>query len=214
MNKKEHWENIYSTKTPAEVSWTQAYPETSIELVAQTLVSKNAPIIDIGGGDSLVVDFLLKLGYTDITVLDISAAAIERAKKRLGTDATKVEWLVTDILDFKPTKTYEVWHDRAVFHFLREQEEVNTYVDMVNQYAENIILATFSPSGPIKCSGLEITQYDQNQIEDTFGSDFSVENYFTADHVTPFNTVQNFSFARMKKKEYKLIFELNTLTNR
>ena len=214
MNKKEHWENIYSTKTPADVSWTQAYPETSIELVAQTLVSKNAPIIDIGGGDSLVVDFLLKLGYTDITVLDISAAAIERAKKRLGTDATKVEWLVTDILDFKPTKTYEVWHDRAVFHFLREQEEVNTYVDMVNQYAENIILATFSPSGPIKCSGLEITQYDQNQIEDTFGSDFSVENYFTADHVTPFNTVQNFSFARMKKKEYKLIFELNTLTNR
>jgi len=200
MNKKEHWENIYSTKTPAEVSWTQAYPETSLELIAQTLVSKNVPIIDIGGGDSLVVDFLLKLGYTDITVLDISAAAIERAKKRLGTDATKVEWLVTDILDFKPTKTYEVWHDRAVFHFLREQEEVSAYVDMVKQYAENIILATFSPSGPIKCSGLEITQYNHNQMEDTFGSDFSIENYFTADHVTPFNTVQNFSFARMKKK--------------
>jgi trans-aconitate methyltransferase len=140
------------------------------------------------------------MGYTDITVLDISAAAIDRAKKRLGADATKVEWLVSDILDFKPTKTYEVWHDRAVFHFLREQEEVSAYVDMVKQYAENIILATFSPSGPIKCSGLEITQYNHNQMEDTFGSDFSVENYFTADHVTPFNTVQNFSFARMKKK--------------
>ena len=123
MNNKEHWQHIYSTKLPKEVSWTEEKPVTSLELIAKFDLPKFAKIIDIGGGDSLLVDFLLHEGYTNITVLDISAAAIDRAKMRLGKNAHRVKWIVSDIKDFTPTESYDLWHDRAAFHFLTEQAD-------------------------------------------------------------------------------------------
>ena len=121
---KEHWENVYANKTPSEVSWTQEVPKTSLELIRKIPTDKSLNIIDIGGGDSLLVDFLLAEGYTNITVLDISGLAIERAQKRLGNLSNNVTWIVSDINDFKPNHKYDIWHDRAAFHFLTEDNQI------------------------------------------------------------------------------------------
>lgn len=200
MTNKEHWENIYTTKTPAEVSWTETYPTTSIELLAACNAPKDAAIIDIGGGDSLVVDSLLALGYTDISVLDISAAAIERAKNRLGEDASKITWIVADILDFKPTKNYYIWHDRAVFHFLTTTLDIAQYTKLVGQCVRNMVVGTFSQNGPKKCSGLDISQYSTRTLAQTFEPKFHLCDSFYTDHHTPFGTIQNFAFVRMSVK--------------
>lgn len=200
MSNKEHWENIYSTKTPEEVSWTQKVPQTSLDLIAKFHLPKSADIIDIGGGDSLLVDHLLEQGYTNISVLDISEAAIERAKKRLGENANKVTWIVKDITKFSPGKSYDLWHDRAVFHFLTSDIDKEYYLDKVAKHTRHVILGTFSKTGPLKCSGLEITQYSIGDIEQTFGPQFQIMESFSQDHTTPFNTTQNFTFARMSKK--------------
>ena len=201
MSNKEHWERIYTTKTPQEVSWTQAKPETSLDLIAKFDLPKFAKIIDIGGGDSLLVDHLIELGYTNITVLDISKAAITRAKERIGEDAHKVKWIVSDIRDFKPTESYDLWHDRATFHFLTSPEDIAKYKHRLTQIStRHLVLGTFSTSGPLKCSGLEITQYDRSKIEATFGDYFNVLECINTDHTTPFETIQNFTFARISKK--------------
>ena len=201
MNNKEHWEKIYTTKTPQEVSWTQNIPQTSLELIGKYNLSKDANIIDVGGGDSLLVDHLLELGYTKLSVLDISEAAIKRAQKRLGSDAGKVTWIVSDITKFRPNTSYDLWHDRAVFHFLTEQSEIDTYVDLVRNNVSNLVIGTFSEDGPLKCSGLEITQYDETKITKTFHPTFKPLECFTVDHITPFDTTQNFIFARLTKSE-------------
>jgi trans-aconitate methyltransferase len=125
MSNKEHWDKIYTTKTPEEVSWTEDYPQMSIDLIAKSNIPKFTKIIDIGGGDSRLVDALLDLGYTNITVLDISNSAIDRAKARLGQKAQHVKWIVSDILDFSPAESYDLWHDRAVFHFLTKQADIH-----------------------------------------------------------------------------------------
>lgn len=200
MSNKQHWEHIYTTKTPNDVSWTQAVPHTSLDLIAKFKLPKFAKIIDIGGGDSLLADHLLEQGYTNITVLDISEAAINRAKKRLGDEAVKVTWIVSDIIDFNPPVTYDLWHDRAVFHFLTEPSDIAKYMDKVRGDTNNIILGTFSTAGPLKCSGLDITQYDIKKLESTFGQHFKILENFTEDHLTPFGTLQNFIFARMSRK--------------
>lgn len=200
MSNKEHWEKIYTTKTPQEVSWTQEIPETSLNLIAKFRPSLFAKIIDIGGGDSLLVDHLLALGYTDITVLDISEAAILRAKNRLKEKAAQVKWIVEDITHFSPTETYDIWHDRAVFHFLTEKKDIETYIKLVNNWSKNIVIGTFSTEGPLKCSGLEITQYNEQKISKTFCPIFALLECFTVDHTTPFDTVQNFIFARLSKQ--------------
>jgi len=163
---KEHWENIYATKGMQEVSWFQKVPTTSLELINQVAKNKKDPIIDIGGGDGFLVDNLLGLGYTDITVLDISKNAIDRAKKRLGKLAVKVKWIVADITEFVPNKEYVIWHDRAVFHFLTEQQDKENYRKLVNTAVSGyFILATFSDQGPNKCSGLEICNYAKQDIK-------------------------------------------------
>ena len=201
MSNKEHWDKIYTTKKPEEVSWTQDYPYMSIDLIAKFNIPKFTKIIDIGGGDSRIVDALLEQGYTNITVLDISESAIDRAKARLGKKAELVKWIVSDILDFSPAETYDLLHDRAVFHFLTEQEDIDKYIDRLAQIStRHLVIGTFSPSGPLKCSGLEITQYDEAKLKTTFGKDFKIIECFTADHTTPFDTVQNFTFARMSRK--------------
>jgi SAM-dependent methyltransferase len=202
-NKKSHWENVFATKNPNEVSWTQKYPKTSMEYLENVNLSKTANIIDIGGGDSNLVDALLDKGYQNIWVLDISEIALERAKKRLGDKAHLVHWIVSDITEFKPEVKFDFWHDRAVFHFLTEEESINKYVaiigNAINQNG-NFLLGTFSENGPLKCSGLEIKQYSENAMKQTFNENFEAIKCFTENHTTPFDTTQNFQFCGFKKK--------------
>jgi cyclopropane fatty-acyl-phospholipid synthase-like methyltransferase len=197
INRKTHWENIYSTKNFNEVSWYQPVPETSLDFIKKLNLNKDANIIDIGGGDSFLVDNLLQLGYSNITVLDISEKAIDRAKERLGKEAKKVNWIVSDVNDFEPTDTYDLWHDRAAFHFLTGLKEINRYTKTVTQHLSlngYVILGTFSKKGPLKCSGIEITQYNTQDLITTF-RDLRLIESKAIEHATPFDTTQNFTFA-------------------
>ena len=197
---KEHWENIYATKGMMEVSWFQKEPTTSLELIKKVAKNKQDAIIDIGGGDGFLVDNLLALGYTDITVLDISKNAIDRAKKRLGKLAEKVKWIVTDITEFVPKQDYVIWHDRAVFHFLTKQKDKENYRELLNSAVDSyFILATFSNEGPSKCSGLEVCNYDKKGVQAFFSVNFSVVSSFMYNHPTPFGTYQNFIFSVFNK---------------
>jgi SAM-dependent methyltransferase len=199
---KEHWETIYKTKKPTEVSWTQEVPAVSLAFIHQFKIPKNAKIIDIGGGDSNLVDFLLAEGYTNLSVLDISEAAILRAQERLGKEAPKVTWIVCDILDFKPKEKYDVWHDRAAFHFQTEPAKIDTYLNIVKNAVDGmVIIGTFSTDGPTKCSGLEIKQYDEDGMKAKFiQSDFKNLECKREDHVTPSGVVQNFVFCSFMKQ--------------
>ena len=197
---KEHWEKVYSTKEPHEVSWTQELPKTSIEFFHSLNLKKDASIIDIGGGDSKLVDTLLMEGYTNITVLDISEKALEKAKKRLGENAKKVKWIVSDILEFKPSMHYKMWHDRATFHFLTTKEQINSYMEKVrNAVNTYLIIGTFSDKGPDKCSGLNVHQYTEEELQKTLSNGFEKIKCITEDHLTPFNTKQNFLFCSFKR---------------
>ncbi|MBC8266452.1 MAG: class I SAM-dependent methyltransferase [Flavobacteriales bacterium] len=185
-----------------EVSWYQQSPKTSLELITKVAPNRKASIIDVGGGDGFLVDELLKLGYTNITVLDISENAINKAKKRLGKIAEQIRWVISDITEFSPNQQYDVWHDRAVFHFLTNKKDVEKYKDLVAENIskkEHFILATFSDSGPNKCSGLDICKYSEKQLKDTFAEKFKVLDSFTKNHNTPFGTKQNFTFMLFSK---------------
>lgn len=201
--KKQHWETVFTTKAENEVSWYQKEPQTSIQLIQACKVPKDAKIIDIGGGDSYLIDSLLDLGYTNLYLLDISDAAIERAKIRLGDKAKNVTFIVSDSLHFQSDEKFDVWHDRASFHFFTDANDIALYKKNVktntNQNA-HFIIGTFSEEGPLKCSGLPITQYTVEKMEAVFGDDFELENCFTEDHQTPFETVQNFIFCSYRKK--------------
>lgn len=198
--KKAHWENVYASKSPHEVSWTQAKPQSSLQLIASAGLTKDAKIIDVGGGDSLLVDFLLHKGYENISVLDISMKSLQRAQKRLGVRADKVTWIESDILDFKPSEVYDLWHDRAVFHFLTSKEDIQRYKAIASQaISKDLILATFSTEGPLRCSGLDITQYNSKSIQELFDENFSLVESFYEDHRTPFDTKQNFVFAHLRR---------------
>jgi len=202
IHQKDHWENIYTTKQPHEVSWTQNVPSISLDLIRNAGISKDAKIIDVGGGDSKLVDFLLNEGYTNISVLDISEAAILRAKERLGNEAQKVNWIVTDILNFSPTVKYDLWHDRAAFHFQTKPENIEKYLEIVETSVNGIlIVGTFSVDGPKKCSGLEIKQYDENLLQETFKrKGFACLECKRENHVTPMQGIQNFIFCRFLKQ--------------
>jgi cyclopropane fatty-acyl-phospholipid synthase-like methyltransferase len=201
-NKKSHWENVFTTKSSNEVSWTQEYPTVSMNYLDSLNLSKSAHIIDVGGGDSNLVDALLEKGYQNIWVLDISESALERVKKRLGKKSEKVQWIVSDITEFSPSVNFDFWHDRAVFHFLTDKSSIDKYVALVGKAIAsngNFLLGTFSENGPIKCSGLEIKQYSEFAMKNTFKDKFGVVKCFTENHITPFNTVQNFQFCGFKK---------------
>jgi SAM-dependent methyltransferase len=197
---KNYWEAVYETKNPDEVSWTQKKPQTSLDLIHATGLGKDARIIDIGGGDSNLVDFLLDEGYQNITILDISAKALEKARIRLGNKAEKVKWIISDITEFRPEENYDIWHDRATFHFLTSSEQVSKYVDIAEKNSKGfLIIGTFSKNGPAKCSGLNIQQYDSNSLSEIFEPGFERVKCLTEDHTTPFGTVQNFVFCSFKK---------------
>jgi SAM-dependent methyltransferase len=200
---KSHWENIYATKQPDQVSWFQVYPKTSMEFVTLFGLQKDARIIDIGGGDSRFVDALLEAGFTDVTVLDISANAIERAKTRLGDKAQLVHWIVSDVTDFKPEGQYDFWHDRAAFHFLVTEAQSDAYTLIARDGIAPggyLVLGTFSENGPKKCSGLDIRQYSEASMSYKFEKDFDRIRCITEDHVTPFSTSQNFLFCSFRRK--------------
>lgn len=201
--KKEHWENVFTTKKETEVSWYQNEPKTSIQLIQACKVAKDAKIIDIGGGDSYLIDSLLELEYTNLYLLDISQAAIDRAKLRLGDRAKEVTFIVSDSLHFQSDEKFDIWHDRASFHFFTDAKDIEQYrLNVIANTSQNahLIIGTFSEEGPLKCSGLPITQYSVEKMEAVFESDFELENCFTEDHVTPFDTVQNFIFCHYKKR--------------
>lgn len=203
FDRKKHWENIYQNKALNEMSWYQHTPETSIEFIEESQLSKAAKIIDVGGGDSFLVDYLLEKGYTDITVLDISEAAINRAKKRLGKKAEDVKWIHADAAHFQPEEYYDFWHDRAAFHFLSSDDEISSYVEIAQQYIKpkgTLVLGTFSERGPTKCSGIEIKQYSEQSLSQVFGKYFKKVSCHIVDHKTPFNTVQNFVFCSFKRQ--------------
>lgn len=202
FNRKRHWEQIYQTKQPKEVSWFQPTPEISLNFLKQFSVPQTAKIIDVGGGDSYLVDHLLDLGYQDITVLDISEAALDRAKQRLGNRATKVKWIIADAATFKPAEKYDFWHDRATFHFLTEEEDIINYIYTAQQSIKPggiIIIGTFSEQGPEKCSGIEIKQYSEATLIERLKMFFEKINCLTIDHKTPFDTTQNFIFCSFRK---------------
>jgi cyclopropane fatty-acyl-phospholipid synthase-like methyltransferase len=199
---KNHWENVYETKNSNEVSWTQEIPETSLELIQNAAADKTSKIIDIGGGDGTLIDFLLERGFESLSILDISSKALQKAKKRLGSKAEHVQFITSDIREFETEATYEIWHDRATFHFLTEENDIKKYVDIVkNAVSHTMIIGAFSFEGPQKCSGLPIVQYDAERLQNVFLEDFELIRSFKQNHITPFNTVQNFIFCQFKKKK-------------
>ena len=202
FDRKKHWETIYQTKELKDVSWYQPTPQTSLDLIKKFDVSITSKIIDIGGGDSFLVDHLLELGFQDLTILDISEAAIERAKTRLGAKAKSVKWLTEDVLNFIPTEKYDFWHDRAAFHFLTKQEEIDSYVEKANSFIHKdgfLVIGTFSEQGPTKCSGIDIKQYSEESLSRCFEDAFQKIECIHIDHPTPFGTVQNFVFCIFRK---------------
>lgn len=197
---KAHWDTIYATKNPNEVSWTQEIPKISLEFITSLNIEKTANIIDVGGGDSNLVDFLLDAGYENISVLDISEKALSKSKERLGEKAKKITWIVSDIVDFQPSQNYDVWHDRASFHFLIEKEEISNYKILIEKFvSKHLIIGTFSRNGPLKCSGLEIKQYDEQTLSELFSSKFKKISCCKIDHLTPFKTLQNFLFCSFER---------------
>ena len=200
FKKEDHWENIFGTKTPKEVSWTETYPKNSVDFIDALNLDTKLPVIDIGGGDSRLVDVLLEKGYKDISVLDISSKALDRTKKRLGVSSKNISWIVCDILDFKPKKKYALWHDRASFHFLTSPEDINSYKKIVNQWVNKyLVLGTFSKEGPLKCSGLPVTLYSCDSISKSFQEFFNPIKCEYLTHQTPFKTEQKFVFSSFEK---------------
>lgn len=198
MDVKTHWDKIYKTKSPESVSWYRAHLETSLALIERTAVPRSASIIDIGGGESTFVDDLLHLGYKNLTVLDISQTAIDVTKKRLGPAAEKVCWLVGDILEISlQPRAYDLWHDRAVFHFLTTPEHRMAYVRQVTRAVRpggHVIVSTFGPEGPTKCSGLEVTRYGAESLHGEFGGRFRLVESSKELHQTPFGATQQFLY--------------------
>ncbi|MGL4598810.1 MAG: class I SAM-dependent methyltransferase [Bacteroidia bacterium] len=199
--RKTHWETVYETKSPDQVSWTQEIPKTSLEFIYAFNMPKSSRIIDVGGGDSKLVDYLLQAGFEHITVLDISSKALEKAKKRLGENAARVNWVVSDITEFEPDVSYDIWHDRATFHFLTNAEQVSKYMAIARKSVNGYLtIGTFSENGPKKCSGLDIKQYSEETLTKELEQGFEKLRCITEDHTTPFETTQNFIFCSFKRQ--------------
>jgi 2-polyprenyl-3-methyl-5-hydroxy-6-metoxy-1,4-benzoquinol methylase len=198
MDVKTHWEKIYSTKTPDQVSWYRPHLETSMVLIKRAVIDRSASIIDVGGGESTLVDDLLEQEFQNITVLDVSQAAIDVNKARLGERAREVHWIVADItrVDLE-AQAYDVWHDRAVFHFLTSPQQRADYVRQVAQSVRSggyVIVSTFGPEGPTKCSGLDVVRYDADSLHEEFGARFRLVESSKEIHQTPFGTTQQFLY--------------------
>jgi SAM-dependent methyltransferase len=200
---KKHWEKIFSTKAEEDMSWFQPYPKTSVEFLQLFSLSPDANVIDVGSGDSHFVDVLVSMGYRHIYSLDISSHAIERLKKRLGDQADRVNYIVSDVVDFNPTVKFDFWHDRAAFHFLTDEKRVERYIAIAEEAIRPggyLILGTFSEKGPEKCSGLEIRKYTEVSMSARFYNKFEKIRCMEEEHLTPFNTSQSFLFCSFRRK--------------
>ena len=202
-NKKTHWETVYETKPADSVSWFQPHAEKSLEIIQATGQNKHAALIDVGGGASTLVDDLLNLGYDNLSVLDLSAAALKVAQDRLGAQAATVNWLVGDITTVSlPANAYDIWHDRAVFHFLTEEADRRAYVAQVMRSVRpngHIIIATFAEDGPEKCSGLPVMRYSPEALHQEFDRGFQLVSQDKETHHTPFGTDQQFIYCYCRK---------------
>jgi ubiquinone/menaquinone biosynthesis C-methylase UbiE len=203
MESKEHWEKVYTSKTNKEVSWFQEHAQLSLKLILDANIPKSASIIDVGGGASTLVDDILANGYEHITVLDLSGAALVTAKTRIGAHASDIKWLEADILDVElPTNAYDVWHDRAVFHFLTSKDQRHAYLKKVLQAVKPgglIIVATFAEDGPTQCSGLPVMRYSANDLHSEFGEPFELLGHEKESHHTPRGNEQKFVYCFCRK---------------
>jgi 2-polyprenyl-3-methyl-5-hydroxy-6-metoxy-1,4-benzoquinol methylase len=203
MNAKSHWEDVYRSKSPEQVSWYRPHLNLSLSLIAQAAPDRRAAVIDVGGGEATLVDDLLAQGYSDVSVLDISEAAIEVAQARVGENAGAVHWIAGDITNCDlPTNRYDLWHDRAVFHFLTEVAQRRAYVRQVARAVKpggHVIVATFGPEGPQKCSGLDIVRYDADGLHGEFGAKFQLLEHLTEVHETPWGAPQQFLYCFCRK---------------
>ena len=193
-----HWERVYATKRADEVSWYRAHLDVSLRLIEDTGTGRATRIIDVGGGESTLVDDLVARGYDDVTVLDLSETALDVARRRLGASARRVKWVHADVTtcDFAP-EAYDVWHDRAVFHFLTDPRDRAAYVRQVARAVRRggrVIVATFGPQGPAKCSGLDVVRYDAAALHAEFGARFELVDHVTEVHATPSGTMQQFIY--------------------
>ena len=203
INKKEHWQHLYLTADISSKSWYETTPAYSLSFFAEYNIPLSAEIIDVGGGNSFLVDHLLKLGYRNITVMDISRAALENARKRLGEKGNQIRWVEADAADFKPERRYDVWHDRAAFHFLTENADQRSYDHTSARYIRSgglMMVGTFSVDGPDTCSHLTVQQYSEESMSGFFSEDFEKLRCEYTDHITPSGTVQNFVFCRFRRK--------------
>lgn len=201
-DRKKHWEAVYTRRLARETSWHQEDPRLSLSLLKNAAIKTDAAVIDVGGGASLLVDRLLRLGYRDLTVLDISAAALEQAQKRLGKESELVTWVEADVTDFSPDRRYDLWHDRAAFHFLTALEDRQKYLLAMRRALElggQAIIAAFAPDGPEKCSGLEVVRYDRQSLQAVLGERFVCLEEERDEHVTPGGGQQMFGFYRFRK---------------
>lgn len=198
-----HWETVYATKAENEVSWFQDNPAPSLEAIALTGATPASAIIDIGGGASRLVDHLLALGFVDVTVLDLSASALDTARARLGTSAAKVRWLVADVTAWEPTASYDVWHDRAAFHFLTDANDRAAYVARLQRALKpggHAIIATFALDGPERCSGLPVMRYDAETLGRALGPAFKLIRTRRHEHATPWDSRQVFQFSVFRRE--------------
>jgi ubiquinone/menaquinone biosynthesis C-methylase UbiE len=198
MKTREHWEAVYGQKGAEEVSWYQPHLERSLRFIEDASLSRDAAIIDVGGGTSTLVDDLVARGWSNVTVLDISSKAIDAAKTRLGATASKVNWLAADVTQADlPANAYDFWHDRAVFHFLREEADRQRYVASVRRAVKlggHVLVATFGPEGPQRCSGLDVVRYDPDGLHAEFGPAFQKVGAVTEVHRTPWGSEQQFIY--------------------
>jgi SAM-dependent methyltransferase len=198
MDTQEHWDRVYGTKAPTEVSWFSPHLETSLGLIQRVAPNRSMSIIDVGGGESTLVDDLIAEGYRNVAVVDISGTAIEHSKKRLGPSSDQVTWIIADITKAElPAHAYDVWHDRAVFHFLTERADRLEYVRRVASAVKpggHVIIGAFGPEGPSKCSGLDVMRYDADSLHAEFGSHFRLMESSKELHRTPFGTTQQFLY--------------------
>lgn len=195
--RKQHWNAVYQGKAGSEVSWYQAYPAISLQLIERTGVGTDASLLDVGGGASVLVDNLLLKGFSRVAVLDISAASLECARQRLGEKAGRVEWLVSDVTRFQPEHTYDLWHDRAVFHFLTDEKERQRYIEVLTSALHEggyLVLATFALDGPEQCSGLPVERYDVDKMQAVLGEAFILLDSRREIHVTPDGKEQRFCY--------------------
>jgi len=193
-----HWENVYTTKSENEVSWFQQRPAPSLDLIVQAGATRESAIIDIGGGASRLVDNLVEQGFEDVTVLDLSAAALAAARNRLGAAAQRVRWIVADATSWEPARAYDIWHDRAAFHFLTDADDRDAYIARLGRglrIGGHAIIATFALDGPEKCSGLPVARYDSAGLGRTLGAAFELIHTERHEHATPWDSRQNFQFS-------------------